>query len=66
MATIMGVIGKTNALPKGAETTKQRIAKGLAAALIAGGLIGSAPPASAGCIYGGFSAKSRCDGPCPA
>ena len=44
----MGVIDKTNtyvdALPKGAETTKRRIATGLAAALIAGGLIGSAAP----------------------
>jgi hypothetical protein len=67
VAKIMGVIRKTNtyvdALPKGAETTKQRIATGMVAALIASGLIGSAPPASAGCIYGGFSAKSRCDGP---
>ena len=34
---------------------KQYIVAGLAAALIAGGLIASAPPASAGCLYGGLS-----------
>ena len=29
-----------------------------------GGLIGAAPPASAGCLYGGWTgAVSRCDGP---
>jgi hypothetical protein len=43
--------------------TKQYIVAGLAAALIAGGLIGSAPPTSAGCMYGGFGAYSRCDDP---
>lgn len=42
---------------------KQYIVAGLAAALIAGGLIGSAPPASAGCMYGGYGAVSRCDDP---
>jgi hypothetical protein len=41
---------------------KQYIVAGRAAALIAGGLIASAPPASAGCLYGGLSV-SRCDGP---
>jgi hypothetical protein len=35
---------------------------GLAAALWAAGLIASAPPASAGCQYGGF-VISECDGP---
>jgi hypothetical protein len=34
---------------------------GLAAMLMAGWLIASAPPASAGCLYGGGVA-SRCDG----
>jgi hypothetical protein len=43
--------------------TRKRVTAGLTATLIAGGLIGSAPPANAGCINGGFSAKSRCDGP---
>jgi hypothetical protein len=43
--------------------TKQYIVAGLAAALIAGGLIGSAPPASAGCMYGRYGAISRCDDP---
>jgi hypothetical protein len=38
---------------------KQYIVAGLAAALIAGGLIASAPPASAGCLHGGLSV-SRC------
>ena len=41
---------------------KHYIFAGLAAALIAGELIGSAPPANAGCQYGGI-ALSRCDGP---
>jgi len=36
---------------------------GIAAALIVGGLIGSAPPASAGCMYGGDGVYSRCDNP---
>jgi hypothetical protein len=39
------------------------IVSGVAAALIAGGLITAAPPASAGCLYGGWMAASRCDGP---
>ena len=34
-----------------------------AAVLIAGGLVTSAPPADAGCLYGGWMATSRCDGP---
>ena len=42
---------------------KQYIAGGLAAALIAGWLIGSAPPASAGCQYGAGLVVSKCDGP---
>ena len=42
---------------------KQYLVAGLAAALITGGLVGSAPPASAGCLYGGWMAASRCDGP---
>jgi hypothetical protein len=42
---------------------KQYIAGGLAAALIAGRLIGSAPPASAGCQYGAGLVVSKCDGP---
>ncbi|WP_082946848.1 hypothetical protein [Mycobacterium sp. ACS4054] len=41
---------------------RRSIVGGLAAALTAGGLIVSAPPAGAGCLYGGLSA-SRCDGP---
>jgi hypothetical protein len=44
---------------------KDYIVAGLAASLIAGGLIASAPPASAGCLYGGLSV-SRCDGPAQA
>jgi hypothetical protein len=35
---------------------------GLAAVVMAGGMISAAPPASAGCQYGGI-AISRCDGP---
>jgi hypothetical protein len=35
----------------------------LVAALLAGALIGWAPTARAGCIYGGAVAISRCDGP---
>jgi hypothetical protein len=42
---------------------KLYIVAGLAAALMAGGLIDSAPPASAGCKYGGPWATSQCDGP---
>ena len=41
---------------------KRWIVGGAAALLIAGGLITSAPPASAGCQYGG-SFLSKCDGP---
>lgn len=41
---------------------KRCIVGGLAAVLIAGGLITSAPPASAGCQYGG-PVLSKCDGP---
>ena len=35
---------------------------GLGAALMAGGLIAAAPPANAGCVYGG-PVLSKCDGP---
>ena len=42
---------------------KQHLVGGLVAALITVGLVGSAPPASAGCLYGGWMAASRCDGP---
>ncbi|OBG59462.1 hypothetical protein [Mycobacterium sp. E3339] len=41
---------------------RRSIVGGLAAALTAGGLIAMAPPAGAGCLYGGLSV-SRCDGP---
>jgi hypothetical protein len=41
---------------------KHCIAAGLALALMAGALIGSAAPASAGCQYGG-PVLSKCDGP---
>ncbi|MBW0012669.1 hypothetical protein [Mycobacterium sp.] len=30
---------------------------------MAGGLIAAAPPAQAGCVYGGFGILSKCDGP---
>jgi hypothetical protein len=43
--------------------TKRYIAAGLAAALLGGVLIGSAPPASAGCQYGGYDTVSSCDDP---
>jgi hypothetical protein len=33
------------------------------ATLMAGGLITAAPPANAGCLYGGLAYFSRCDGP---
>lgn len=33
------------------------------AALLAGGSIAAAPPANAGCVYGGFGIISKCDGP---
>lgn len=41
---------------------KHYIVGGLAFVLMAGGLIASAPPASAGCQYGG-PVISTCDGP---
>jgi hypothetical protein len=41
---------------------KHCIVGGLAAVLMAGGLIAAAPPASAGCQYGG-PVISKCDGP---
>ncbi len=41
---------------------KRCIVGGLAALLMAAGLITSAPPASAGCQYGG-PVLSKCDGP---
>lgn len=33
------------------------------AALLAVGLIAAAPPANAGCVYGGVGIISKCDGP---
>ena len=42
---------------------KQYLVAGLAAALITGGLIDAAPPASAGCQYTGIDVISKCDGP---
>jgi hypothetical protein len=41
---------------------KRCIVASLAALLMAGGLVDTAPPASAGCIYGG-PVLSKCDGP---
>lgn len=41
---------------------KRGIIGGLAALLMAAGLIASAPPARAGCLYGG-GVLSKCDGP---
>jgi hypothetical protein len=41
---------------------KHCIVGGLAAVLMAGGLIAAAPPANAGCQYGGL-VISKCDGP---
>lgn len=41
---------------------KRCIVGGLAALLVAGVLITSAPPAGAGCLYGG-PVLSKCDGP---
>jgi hypothetical protein len=41
---------------------RHRIVGGLAVVLMAAGLITWAPPASAGCLYGG-SFLSKCDGP---
>jgi hypothetical protein len=45
---------------------KQYLVAGLAAALITGGLVGSAPPASAGCInpaWAGHPLAQMCDDP---
>lgn len=42
---------------------KHRIVAGLAAALMAGGLIAAAPPAHAGCQYGAPGILGKCDGP---
>ncbi|MBW0016827.1 MAG: hypothetical protein JO236_04675 [Mycobacterium sp.] len=42
---------------------KHCIVGGLAAVLMAGGLIASAPPANAGCQYGGVGIINKCDGP---
>jgi hypothetical protein len=41
---------------------KRGIAGGMAGLLMAAGLIAAAPPASAGCLYGG-PVLSKCDGP---
>ncbi|OBH89222.1 MULTISPECIES: hypothetical protein [unclassified Mycobacterium] len=41
---------------------KRGVVGGLAALLVAAGSITSAPPASAGCLYGG-PVLSKCDGP---
>jgi hypothetical protein len=41
---------------------KHCIVGGLGAVLVAGGLIAAAPPANAGCLYGG-GVLSKCDGP---
>jgi hypothetical protein len=41
---------------------KHYIVAGLAVVLMAGGLLASAPPANAGCLYGG-PFLSKCDGP---
>lgn len=41
---------------------KRCIVGGLAAVLMAAGLIASAPPVSAGCLYGGPN-LGKCDGP---
>jgi hypothetical protein len=41
---------------------KQFVVGGLATALTAGAVIAAAPPANAGCQYGGI-AISKCDGP---
>jgi hypothetical protein len=42
---------------------RHRIVGGLAAVLIAGGPIAAAPPANAGCQYGGIGIINKCDGP---
>jgi hypothetical protein len=44
------------------KTMKRHIVGGLAAVLMTAGLIAAAPPASAGCQYGGL-VISKCDGP---
>jgi hypothetical protein len=41
---------------------KRHIVSGLAGLLMAAGLVVAAPPASAGCVYGG-PVLSKCDGP---
>jgi hypothetical protein len=41
---------------------KRCVGAGLAALLMVGGLIKAAPPAHAGCLYGG-PVLSKCDGP---
>lgn len=41
---------------------KRAIVGGLAGLLVAAGLIAAAPPAAAGCLYGG-PVLSKCDGP---
>jgi hypothetical protein len=41
---------------------ERSIVAGLAVLLIGAGMIASAPPASAGCVYGG-GVLSKCDGP---
>ena len=45
------------------KTRKHYILGGLAAVLMAGGLITSAPPARAGCLNGGSFVIRKCDGP---
>lgn len=47
------------ALPLGTAA----VIAGLGAALLTGGLIAAAPPANAGCRYGGPVSISQCDGP---
>lgn len=42
---------------------KHFVVGGLVAVLMAGGLIFAAPPAQAGCQYGGPGIISKCDGP---
>jgi hypothetical protein len=45
------------------RTMKQYIVGALATAITTGALITSAPPASAGCQYGGGLVEKMCDGP---
>ncbi len=42
---------------------KRCVVAGSAATLLSGGLIGPAPPANAGCLYGGYDTVSNCDDP---